>query len=64
MTDLDAATIARAIADAGGAPRPITVAASTMSTNDDARAAASLGAPDGAAFLAEAQRAGRGRGGH
>ena len=64
MTDLDAATIARAIADAGGAPRPITVAASTMSTNDDARAAASLGAPDGAAFLAEEQRAGRGRGGH
>ncbi len=64
MTDLDAATIARAIAAAGGASRPITVAPSTMSTNDDARAAAGLGAPDGAAFLAEAQRAGRGRGGH
>jgi len=64
VTDLDAATIARAIAAAGGAPRPITLAPSTMSTNDDARAAAGLGAPDGAAFLAETQRAGRGRGGH
>lgn len=64
MSDLDAARIARAIAAAGGAPRPITVAASTASTNDDARAAAGRGAPDGAAFLAETQSAGRGRGGH
>ena len=64
MSDLDAARIALAIAAAGGAPRPIRVAASTASTNDDARAAAAAGAPDGAAFLAEAQSAGRGRGGH
>ena len=64
MSDLDAARIARAIAAAGGAPRPITVASSTTSTNDDARAAAGRGAPDGAAFLAETQSAGRGRGGH
>ena len=64
MTDLDAAAIARSIAAAGGAPRPITVAPLTASTNDDAKAAASTGAPDGAAFLAEAQSKGRGRGGH
>ena len=64
MSDLDAASIARAIAASGGAPRPIVVAASTVSTNDDAKVAASTGAPDGAAFLAEAQTAGRGRGGH
>jgi len=64
VSDLDAAKIAQAIAAAGGAPRPITVAASTASTNDDARAAAARGAPDGAAFLAETQSAGRGRGGH
>ena len=64
MSDLDAATIALAIAALGGAARPIVVASSTMSTNDDAKLAASTGAPDGAAFLAEAQTAGRGRGGH
>jgi BirA family biotin operon repressor/biotin-[acetyl-CoA-carboxylase] ligase len=64
VSDLDAARIAQAIAAAGGAARPIAVALSTASTNDDARAAASQGAPDGAAFLAEAQSAGRGRGGH
>jgi BirA family biotin operon repressor/biotin-[acetyl-CoA-carboxylase] ligase len=40
------------------------VALSTLSTNDDAKIAASTGAPDGAAFLAEMQTAGRGRGGH
>jgi BirA family biotin operon repressor/biotin-[acetyl-CoA-carboxylase] ligase len=64
VSDLDAATIALTIAASGGAPRPIIVAASTMSTNDDAKVAASTGAPDGSAFLAEAQTAGRGRGGH
>lgn len=64
MSDLDAASIAGAIAASGGAPRPIVVASSTMSTNDDAKVAASTGAPDGAAFLAETQTAGRGRGGH
>ena len=64
MSDLDAAAIARAIAASGGALRPIVVASSTVSTNDDAKYAASTGAPDGAAFLAETQTAGRGRGGH
>jgi BirA family biotin operon repressor/biotin-[acetyl-CoA-carboxylase] ligase len=64
VSDLDAATIALTIAASGGASRPIIVAASTMSTNDDAKVAASTGAPDGSAFLAEAQTAGRGRGGH
>jgi BirA family biotin operon repressor/biotin-[acetyl-CoA-carboxylase] ligase len=64
VSDLDAAAIARAIAASGGAPRAITVALSTVSTNDDAKAAASSGAADGAAFLAETQTAGRGRGGH
>ncbi len=64
MRDLDAAAIARAIAASGGPARPIVVAPSTLSTNDDAKLAASTGAPDGAAFLAEMQTAGRGRGGH
>jgi BirA family transcriptional regulator, biotin operon repressor / biotin---[acetyl-CoA-carboxylase] ligase len=64
VSDLDAARIAEAIAASGGAPRSITVAPSTLSTNDDAKVAASTGAPDGAAFLADTQRAGRGRGGH
>jgi BirA family biotin operon repressor/biotin-[acetyl-CoA-carboxylase] ligase len=64
VSDLDAAAIARAIAASGGPARPIVVASSTVSTNDDAKAAASTGAPDGAAFLAETQTAGRGRGGH
>jgi BirA family biotin operon repressor/biotin-[acetyl-CoA-carboxylase] ligase len=64
VSDLDAASIARAITASGGSSRPITVAPSTLSTNDDAKVAASTGAPDGAAFLAEMQTAGRGRGGH
>ncbi len=60
MSDLDAAAIARSIAAAGGASRSITVAPLTASTNDDAKIAASTGAPDGAAFLAEAQSKGAG----
>jgi BirA family biotin operon repressor/biotin-[acetyl-CoA-carboxylase] ligase len=44
--------------------RQLVVAAVTASTNDDARAAAAAGAPHGAAFVADAQTAGRGRGGH
>jgi BirA family transcriptional regulator, biotin operon repressor / biotin---[acetyl-CoA-carboxylase] ligase len=43
--------------------RPLSIAAQTGSTNDDARRAALGGAPHGAAFLADAQTAGRGRGG-
>ncbi len=65
MTPLSAETIARTL-DLLGSPvgRPLSVASLTASTNDDARAAASAGAPHGAAFLADAQTAGRGRGGH
>lgn len=44
--------------------RPLSVVALTGSTNDDAKHAASAGAPHGATFLADAQTAGRGRGGH
>lgn len=44
--------------------RPIVLKDSTESTNDDARKAASLGAPHGAIFLAESQTRGRGRSGH
>ena len=36
----------------------------TNSTNDDALAAARAGAPHGSVFIADEQRAGRGRGGH
>ncbi len=62
---LDAAAISAAL-DRIGSPlgRPLSIAEVTRSTNDDARAAAAAGAPHGAAFLAEAQTAGRGRGGH
>lgn len=43
---------------------PLSVVAITGSTNDDARKAAGSGAPHGATFFADAQTAGRGRGGH
>jgi BirA family biotin operon repressor/biotin-[acetyl-CoA-carboxylase] ligase len=65
VSDLDAAAIARALDRLGSTVgRPLSVVASTASTNDDARAAAAAGAPHGAAFVADAQTAGRGRGGH
>jgi BirA family biotin operon repressor/biotin-[acetyl-CoA-carboxylase] ligase len=41
--------------------RPLTVTALTASTNDDAKRAARAGAPEGAAFIADAQSGGRGR---
>jgi BirA family biotin operon repressor/biotin-[acetyl-CoA-carboxylase] ligase len=65
VTDLDPGAIARAL-DRIGAPigRPLVVRDVTGSTNDDARAAAAAGAPHGAAFVADAQTRGRGRGGH
>lgn len=44
--------------------RPLAIAMETGSTNDDARRAAAEGAPHGACFVADAQTAGRGRGGH
>jgi BirA family biotin operon repressor/biotin-[acetyl-CoA-carboxylase] ligase len=66
VSDLDASAIAAALAalDPAAPNRPLSVAASTGSTNDDARRAAHAGAPHGAAFLADAQTQGRGRGGH
>ncbi|WP_437561978.1 biotin--[acetyl-CoA-carboxylase] ligase [Sorangium sp. So ce542] len=64
MRRLDAGVIERELARLG-APigRPLAVAWETASTNDDARSAAAAGAPHGAAFLADAQTQGRGRGG-
>jgi len=44
--------------------RPVSVVPVTASTNDDARRAASMGAPHGASFLADTQTRGRGRSGH
>ena len=44
--------------------QPLSALALTASTNDDARAAAAAGAPHGSLFVADAQTAGRGRGGH
>jgi BirA family biotin operon repressor/biotin-[acetyl-CoA-carboxylase] ligase len=41
--------------------RPLTKLAQTVSTNDDAKAAARAGAPHGAAWVAESQTQGRGR---
>jgi BirA family biotin operon repressor/biotin-[acetyl-CoA-carboxylase] ligase len=46
-----------------GFAAPVAVRAVTRSTNDDARAAAAAGAPALSAFAADAQTAGRGRGG-
>ncbi|AUX41507.1 biotin--[acetyl-CoA-carboxylase] synthetase [Sorangium cellulosum] len=64
MKRLDAGAIERELSRLG-APlgRPLTVVEETASTNDDARSAAASGAPHGAAFLADAQTQGRGRGG-
>jgi BirA family biotin operon repressor/biotin-[acetyl-CoA-carboxylase] ligase len=42
--------------------RPLVVLSRTPSTNDEARRAAASGAPHGAAFIAEEQTGGRGRG--
>lgn len=64
MRRLDAAAIERELSRLGALlGRPLTVVAETGSTNDDARRAAAAGAPHGAAFLADAQTLGRGRGG-
>ena len=65
MSALVAETIARELDRLGATVgRPLVVSPLTASTNDDARAAAEAGAPHGAAFLADAQTRGRGRGGH
>lgn len=65
MSDLSEGAVLAVLARLG-APvgRPLSVVAETGSTNDDARLAAAQGAPHGAAFLADAQTKGRGRGGH
>jgi len=61
---LDGEAIERELSRLGASfGRPLAVAAETASTNDDARSAAAAGAPHGAAFLADAQTQGRGRGG-
>jgi len=61
-SDLDAARIEAAMTRAS-VPwgRPLVIAALTASTNDDAKRAARDGAPEGAAFVADAQSGGRGR---
>lgn len=54
--------VARAIAERGGRlGAPLSIEDETTSTNDDAKAGAKAGAPHGAVWLAESQRAGRGR---
>lgn len=60
--DLDARRIERELERAGVVlGRPLSIADVTGSTNDDAKAAAETGAVSGAAFIADAQTAGRGR---
>lgn len=61
--ELAGASFASAYAAAGGpAPTPeVVVLAETESTNDDAKRAAAAGAPAGTTFVADRQRAGRGR---
>lgn len=58
----DLARASEVIAARGGTlGSPLVIAAETGSTNDDAKAGARAGAPHGAVWLAESQRAGRGR---
>lgn len=65
MTTLGVADVERALDDIGARQgRPVSVVASTASTNDDARRAAAAGIATGAVFVADAQTAGRGRGDH
>jgi len=65
MSTVDAARIEVELAMLGATVGlPLTVTAATASTSDDAKRAAVAGAPHGAAFVADSQTAGRGRGGH
>jgi BirA family biotin operon repressor/biotin-[acetyl-CoA-carboxylase] ligase len=65
LIDLAAEAIERELDRLGATiGRPLLVASSTASTNDDAARAAADGAPHGATFIADRQSAGRGRGGH
>ncbi|HMJ51997.1 MAG TPA: biotin--[acetyl-CoA-carboxylase] ligase [Polyangiaceae bacterium] len=60
--DLDPVRIENELArSAASWGRPLVVAPLTASTNDDAKRAARAGAPEGAAFVADAQSGGRGR---
>jgi BirA family biotin operon repressor/biotin-[acetyl-CoA-carboxylase] ligase len=60
--DLAPAHVERALAErASPWGRPLVVTSLTASTNDDAKRAARDGAPEGAAFIADAQSGGRGR---
>ncbi|HEU4406138.1 MAG TPA: biotin--[acetyl-CoA-carboxylase] ligase [Polyangiaceae bacterium] len=61
--ELAGGAFAAAYAAAGGPPPPpeVVVLAETESTNDDAKRAAAAGAAAGTAFVADRQRAGRGR---
>ena len=61
-TDLDPSKIERALAQRQARiGLPLVVQGATVSTNDDAKRAAQAGAPEGAAFVADAQASGRGR---
>lgn len=63
MNGLDEKEIARLCAEKG-CRYTIHTAAETGSTNDELKALAAKGAPDGYAFIAGSQTAGRGRAGH
>jgi BirA family biotin operon repressor/biotin-[acetyl-CoA-carboxylase] ligase len=65
VSDLSTEALQAALAQRGApGDRQILFHAITGSTNDDARAEAARGAPHGAIVVADAQTAGRGRGGH
>jgi BirA family biotin operon repressor/biotin-[acetyl-CoA-carboxylase] ligase len=65
LSDLERACVERELDRLGARlGRPLSIVALTGSTNDDAKRAAEGGAPHGATFIADAQTAGRGRGGH
>lgn len=64
MTALDAGAIRRALEGRGGPVVDVVVHQVTGSTNDDARALLAAGSASGSLVVADAQRAGRGRGGN
>lgn len=65
MSDFDPARVEADLrAQSTGLGLPLVFVRETESTNDDAKQAARAGAPEGAAFVADAQTRGRGRRGH
>lgn len=64
MSALDEAAIVRALGELGAPETRVVVHAVTGSTNDDARALLAEGCASGTVIVADAQRAGRGRGGN